>query len=111
MITKQSAQLNIQRWLDSLGNRYEGWIIVESMTIERTYGWLFFRATREYLRTKSIFSMPPGNSAILCLRDSGKFLFVGTAFRSEHYLTEYEKDPASFLKRFSYVQTHSLKVE
>ena len=105
MITREIARDGIQKWLDDLGVQNGGWVIVDSMTIERPYGWMFFRATREYLETKKICAIPPGNSGMLCLKDSGKFLFVGTAAPSADYLAQYEKDPIGFLQRFTFVST------
>jgi len=103
MITKEYARIKIQEWLDALEKPNGGWIIIDSMTIERPYGWMFFRATRAYLETKNHFAMPPGNSAILCLKDSGKLFFVGTAAPSAEYLEEFEKAPEEFQRRYRVV--------
>lgn len=64
--------------------------IIDSATIERPFGWVFFYQSEEYLRTKSLGHMLVGGGPILVNKLTGEILQLGS-FSWEDQLKEYER--------------------
>jgi hypothetical protein len=64
--------------------------IIESSTIERPFGWVFFYNTREYLQTGGVSAALAGNSPYIVNRFTGALVATGTAHPAAHYLAAYE---------------------
>jgi hypothetical protein len=65
-------------------------VILESQTIDRPYGWVFFYQNREYLETGNFLDQFAGNAPIIFNRVWGEYRVTGTAHDIDHYLREYE---------------------
>ena len=66
-------------------------IIVDSATIERTWGWIFFYTSKLWVETENIHYALAGNSPVLVERKSGRLIPTGTAHPIEHYISNYER--------------------
>ena len=66
-------------------------VIVDSATIERSWGWIFFHTSRLWLETQDLRYALAGNSPIFVEKESGRLLTTGTAHPIEHYIDNYER--------------------
>ena len=65
-------------------------VVLESKTIERAWGWVFFYQSKEYLNSGKFEHMLAGNAPLLVNRNTGNITHTGTAHNIEHYIKEYE---------------------
>jgi Immunity protein 35 len=66
-------------------------VIVDEMTIERPWGWVFFYTSRLWLDTEDIKYAIAGNSPLFVERASGKVLETGTSMPVAEYIANYER--------------------
>jgi hypothetical protein len=77
------------RYLQSLN--FDGeLVLVEDEIIEKTYGWVFFYTSAEYLKSRDITDAVAGNAPFLVERDAGHVTVFGTAHPISHYIADYE---------------------
>ena len=69
--------------------------IIESATLERPYGWVFFYQSRSYLESGDEIRMLAGNAPLIINKLTGSVNLTGTALPIEHYLSQYESQLAS----------------
>ena len=69
--------------------------IIESATLERAYGWVFFYQSRSYLESGNELQMLVGNAPLIINKFTGSVTLTGTALPIEHYLSQYESHLAS----------------
>ncbi|WP_293267921.1 YrhB domain-containing protein [Neptunomonas sp.] len=67
-------------------------MILEDETIEKSWGWVFFYQTKEYVETGDFRFMLGGNAPYIVNRNTGQITETGTAYEIEHYIAEYEQD-------------------
>ena len=60
-------------------------------TIERSWGWVFFYQSVDFIRTGNFRDMVVGNAPFIVNRQTGEIIKTGTAYDIEHYIKEYEK--------------------
>jgi hypothetical protein len=65
-------------------------VIVDSATVERSFGWVFFYESRQYLETGEFMHRLVGNAPLIVNRITGDIVSTGTAHPTEYYLAEYE---------------------
>lgn len=65
-------------------------VIIDSHTIERSFGWMFFYQSQKYLETGNFTHCLVGNAPLIVNRLTGEIVETGTADTIEHYLAEYE---------------------
>lgn len=65
-------------------------IVVESLTIDKPYGWVFFYQSRAFLESGDRMQMLLGNAPLIFDRINGEIRVTGTAYPIEHYIAEYE---------------------
>ena len=65
--------------------------IIDSETIEKEYGWVFFYQTKDYLETGNIEDTLVGNAPFIVNKYTGEVAETGTAYPVEYYIAEYEK--------------------
>jgi hypothetical protein len=63
--------------------------ILDSQTIAKSYGWIFFYQSMQYLKTGFLSDMLVGNGPIL-VEKSGKIIQFSTALPIEESLRRYE---------------------
>lgn len=73
-------------------------IIIDDLTIEKDYGWIFFYNSKRYLETEDISYLIAGNSPILVEKEHGSIYELGTAFPVDEYLEHYETTRAHRLE-------------
>ena len=69
--------------------------IIDSATLERPYGWVFFYQSRSYLESGDQIRMLAGNAPLIISKLTGSVTLTGTAMPIEHYLSQYEAGLAS----------------
>ncbi|NZA27721.1 hypothetical protein H0E84_15170 [Luteimonas sp. SJ-92] len=69
--------------------------IIDSATLERPLGWVFFYQSREFLLTGNSSSRLAGNAPLIVNRHSGRISVTGTAEPVEEYIARYEASLAS----------------
>jgi hypothetical protein len=67
-------------------------VIVESATIEKAWGWVFFYQSRRFLETGDDSSQLLGNAPIIVNAHTGIAANTGTAYPIEDYIAEYERE-------------------
>jgi hypothetical protein len=67
-------------------------VVVDSATIEKPWGWVFFYESRRFLETGDDSSRLLGNAPIIVNAESGIAADTGTAHPVEHYIAEYERE-------------------
>ena len=91
MINLANAKKIVHAYLEKLEREAgEQLQIVESETIERPFGWVFFYNSKNYLKTKKFEDMLVGNAPLIVNRETGQLHVTGTAQPIEHYIAEYE---------------------
>ena len=66
-------------------------MLIESATMEKTYGWIFFYNSRQYIEEGNMSLALAGNTPLIVERRSGKLTVTGTARSIEYYSDLYEK--------------------
>jgi hypothetical protein len=65
-------------------------IVLDDMTVDRPYGWVFFYQARRFVETRDPMQQLVGNAPIIINRFSDELRCTGTAHPVAHYLAEYE---------------------
>jgi hypothetical protein len=65
-------------------------VLLESKTIERTFGWVFFYDSKEHAETGDLRYALAGNAPIVITRADGVVHETGTALPLEKYLEQFE---------------------
>lgn len=92
MISITQAKQFAHTYLSSLSEDLEpdSVVIIDSATIERAFGWVFFYQSRDYMESGSASDCLAGNAPLIVDRLTGNVVPTGTAHPIEHYLAEYE---------------------
>ena len=92
MITKEQARESVnnelRRRCQIPGDSY---VIVENLTIEKPFGWVFFYNSKRYLETGNIGDAIAGNGPVFVNRLNGIVEFCGSHKPIEAFVTEYER--------------------
>jgi hypothetical protein len=73
-------------------------IVLDHLTIERRWGWVFFYQSRRFVETGDWSSQLAGNAPIIVERETGRLLTTGTAHPVEFYLENYESTGAPHMR-------------
>jgi hypothetical protein len=65
--------------------------ILTDETIEKSWGWVFFYQSADFIRTGNFRDMVVGNAPFIVNRQTGEIIETGTAYDIEHYIKEYEQ--------------------
>ncbi len=85
---KESVNKELRRRCQIPGDSY---VIIENLTMEQPFGWVFFYDSRKYLETGNISDAIAGNGPVFVNRHSGMVEFCGAHKPLEAFLTEYER--------------------
>ena len=66
-------------------------IILDSSTIGRVWGWVFFFTSKKWHETRAIKYAIAGNAPVIVEKFSGRLLFTGTAHPVEYYIENFER--------------------
>jgi hypothetical protein len=96
MLTRSQAKQLVQRQLASevSGTDYEI-AVIDSATLERHFGWVFFYQSKKYLLTGNYSDQLAGNAPLIVNRHTGEVITTGTAEPIEEYIASYEASLAS----------------
>ena len=89
IVLEQAREIAIQEITKILGNP-NSFGLIDSATIERSYGWVFFYQSRSYLGSGDELEMFAGNAPLIIARTDGAVTIAGTALPVEHYLAALE---------------------
>jgi hypothetical protein len=96
VITKEQARTIAKRVVN------EGYAIeddelemLDDLTIEKNYGWIFFYDSRRHIETKDDRFLLAGNGPILVRKADGSVREFGTARPLDYYIAEYERELSS----------------
>lgn len=83
------ARIVVQAYVDASTDG-DG-VILDELTLDRPYGWVFFYESRAFVETGNEGERYVGNAPMIFDRVLGEYRLTGTAHPIEHYLAEYEK--------------------
>ncbi len=86
---EQARQIAIEQIAKAIGDT-DPFGIIDSATIVRPYGWVFFYQSRRYLESGDELEMVAGNAPLIVNRFTGAVTVTGTAHPIGLYLAEYE---------------------
>jgi hypothetical protein len=93
-ITREQARAAAKRYVANVsadgGTEY---VVVEELTREYDFGWVFFYNTRAYVETGDEMQMAVGNAPVIVSRD-GAVHVTGTAHPVEHYIDLFRRSQA-----------------
>jgi hypothetical protein len=96
MLTVSQAKNLVEARLSALADETECELaVVDSATLEKTFGWVFFYQSRLYLETGEFTHRLVGNAPLIVNRFTGEIVPTGTAHPTEYYLAEYEASLSS----------------
>jgi hypothetical protein len=90
VLTRENAQRLVEAQLASFAEDAGDCVVVEHSTIERSFGWVFFYNSREFVETGNTFAALAGNAPFIVNRFTGAVVTTGTAQAIEYYLSAYE---------------------
>jgi len=68
-------------------------VIIDSATIHKNYGWVFFYQSERFLKTDNFSDMLVGNAPIIVMRVKGDVIVLGpTAYTIEEAIERFEKE-------------------
>ena len=65
-------------------------VIIETSTIEKDYGWIFFYNSKKYVETKNSRHFLAGNGPIVVEKADGSIHKLGSAGGAQHQIELYE---------------------
>jgi len=93
MIDKEQAKALVEKKINepgSTGTETMRLVILDELTIEKEWGWVFFYNTEEYAKSGDIMDTLLGNAPYIVNRKAGELIETGTAYEIEDYIKEYE---------------------
>jgi immunity protein 35 of polymorphic toxin system len=66
-------------------------VLLENQTIEKSFGWVFFYNTKEYIENGDFRDALLGNAPLIVNRHDGSVHETGTGEPVEFYIEEYER--------------------
>jgi hypothetical protein len=67
-------------------------ILLDHLTIERNFGWVFFYDSKRHSETGNVSDALAGNAPIVITRVDGRIHVTGTALPLQHYLDKFNKE-------------------
>ena len=65
--------------------------LIDSETIEKPFGWVFFYNSKKYLETRELSEMLAGNAPFIVDKNNGEIHETGTEKPIEDYIVKFEK--------------------
>jgi len=72
-------------------------VLLDSMTMERSFGWVFFYDSKKHVETGDFQYAVAGNAPIVVTRFDGAIHVTGTALPLETYLERFESMTSTYL--------------
>ena len=90
MLSIRDAQAMVEEAIAKLAPVDEEWVILDQYTIEKSWGWVFFYNSREYVKTGDDTYQLIGNAPYIVNRETHELVATGTAEDIEVYIADYE---------------------
>jgi hypothetical protein len=90
MLDYSTAESIMKQYVASQAGHDREFAVMQTLTIERPFGWVFFYNSKQFLETGDISQALVGNAPLIVDRADGSVHVTGTAEPIEHYLKEYE---------------------
>lgn len=91
MLTCAQAKQLVQSHLDSWAAENACEVaIIDSATLERSFGWVFFYQSKEYLVTGNFLLQLAGNAPLIVNQHTGEVVVTGTAMPLDEHIALYE---------------------
>jgi Immunity protein 35 len=74
------------------------WILVDDLTREEDFGWVFFYTSKRFKETGDPHAAPVGNAPIIVDRADGSVHLTGTARPTSYYIDRYRSGRGSGTK-------------
>ncbi|WP_084435580.1 YrhB domain-containing protein [Desulfomicrobium escambiense] len=91
MITYEVAREIAIREIASLNAEHD-FVLLEEKTVEREFGWIFFYATHNYLKTMDPQFLVPGTAPIVVHKKDGSIEHLPTSLPPKAAIEHYEKE-------------------
>lgn len=92
MLDKAAALSRILPLLDQWGRDVKGGLaLLEEMTLDKPYGWVFFYNSRRYVETRNVMQSVAGNGPVVVLAATGEIVRLGSARRPEEEIALFER--------------------
>ena len=92
MINAEQARQKVEEYLrQKFSNRPYELVVMDSLTREEDFGWLFFFNTREFVETGDMNAALGGNAPLLVERETGELHVTGTTHPVEHYVESFRR--------------------
>jgi hypothetical protein len=91
MLTKAEALELVSTRLNEMHRTGEPCMVVETKTIEKPYGWVFFYNSKKYLDTGNFRFRLAGNGPVIVNKRSGAVEFFGSNKPPEEFIKDYEE--------------------
>jgi len=88
------ARAAVEEYLQSIAGDLpaeDALVIIETETIERSWGWVFFYTSRLWREAGEVQYALAGNAPLIVERQSKRVLPTGTALPVERYIANYER--------------------
>jgi len=67
-------------------------VIVDALTLEKEYGWIFFYDSKRFLEKNDVHCMLVGNGPVVVRKKDGVVHQLGTALSTEEEIDKYERN-------------------
>ena len=92
MMTKEQAQEAVATELRTRCQiPGDSFVIVEGLTIEKAFGWVFFYDSKKYLETRNINEAIAGNGPVFVNKHDGTIEFCGSYKSVQDFVSEFER--------------------
>jgi len=92
MMTKQQAEEAVAAELRTkcqIPN--DSFVIIENLTIEKPFGWVFFYDSKKYLETGNVDDAIAGNGPVFVNKHDGSIEFCGSYKSVQEFISEHER--------------------
>ena len=91
MLTKNEALELVSKKLNEMDPTGEPCVVVDSHTIEKPFGWVFFYNTKKFVETGIFRYRLAGNGPVIVNKHNGSVEFCGANRPPLEIVTEYEQ--------------------
>jgi len=93
MLDHNAARELVVAWLEGIGKRIEGGLVlIEERTITKPYGWVFCYTSRRWRETGDINHGIAGNGPVVVLAATDEIVPLGTYAPPEEMIAEFEAE-------------------
>lgn len=92
VLTKDDARNKMNELLAERGRYITGGLaLVDEMTLEKPYGWVFFYNSRRFLETRDMLHGIAGNGPVVVVASTGEVVTLGSSRAPAEEVAEFER--------------------